>query len=269
MISVGERRYYLLMIQTMGDRLRQARKAAGFTSAESAAKALGMSASTYRSHENGQNNFGPEEAIPYGRKFKVSPSYLLTGETQISGADDDNIRISVPGYMEHDSFPPESRSYADFSDGSSGEKIPEIDLVAGMGGGGLATTTVSERNGIAIASEMVRAQWELPPWVLQKMNVRAMNVACFPCQGDSMAPTISDGDVVFIDTRHRVPSPPGIYALADEFGGVVVKRVEVVSNPRDEQIKVRVSSDNPLYRDKELGLDEIAIIGRYICRVAF
>lgn len=253
------------MMQAMSERLRKARQEAGFSSAESAAKALGMSPSTYRSHENGQNNFGPEEAVQYGRKFKVSPSYLLTGETlAVEGAGNS----PVPGYIEHESFPPEKKSYAEFHD-FSGHKIPEIDLVAGMGGGGLATTSLSEKNGIAIASEMIRAQWEIPTWVLQKMNVRSRNVACFPCQGDSMSPTISDGDVVFVDTRHRVPSPPGVYALADEFGGVVVKRVEVISNPRDEQVKVRVSSDNPLYRDKELALDEIAILGRYICRFAF
>lgn len=81
-----------------------------------------------------------------------------------------------------------------------------------------------------------------------------------------MSPTIQDGDVVFVDTRHKVPSPPGIYVLADEFGGVVTKRLEVTSRPSDETVTVRISSDNPNHNDRELTLDEIHIIGRYIGR---
>jgi phage repressor protein C with HTH and peptisase S24 domain len=98
------------------------------------------------------------------------------------------------------------------------------------------------------------------------MGVRPQHVAAFPSRGDSMTPTIEDGDVVFVDTRHRVPSPPGIYALADEFGGVVVKRLEVTSRPGDEMIKVQISSDNPRHTTRELNLDEIQIVGRYIGR---
>ena len=81
-----------------------------------------------------------------------------------------------------------------------------------------------------------------------------------------MSPTIMDGDVVFIDTRHRVPSPPGVYALVDEFGGVIVKRLEVVSKPREDPIVIRVSSDNPFHGERELTLDEINIIGLFLGR---
>ena len=81
-----------------------------------------------------------------------------------------------------------------------------------------------------------------------------------------MLPLIDDGDVVFADTRHRVPSPPGVYVLADQFGGVVVKNLEVVSRPNEEPIMVRVSSNNTKYRDSELTLDEIFIIGMYVGR---
>lgn len=144
--------------------------------------------------------------------------------------------------------------------------IPEIDLVAGLGGGGLAAIEQTSRNGITFAKEVVRDHWRLPDWMLSRLNVKSGHVAAFPCQGDSMTPTIGDGDVVFVDTRHRVPSPPGLYALADEFGGVVVKRLEVTSRPADENVTVSVSSDNPRHMTRELNLSEIHIIGRYIGR---
>lgn len=144
--------------------------------------------------------------------------------------------------------------------------ISEIDLVAGLGGGGIAAIEASSNNGITFAKEVVRDYWRLPDWMLSRLGVQAPHIACFPSRGDSMQPTIIDGDVVFIDTRHRVPSPPGIYALADEFGGVILKRLEVVSRPNDETITIHISSDNPKHRSRELTLPEVEILGRYIGR---
>ena len=148
----------------------------------------------------------------------------------------------------------------------AGKDIPEIDLIAGLGGGGMAIVENTSRNGITFHKEAVRDHWRLPEWMLGRMGVQAPHVAAFPSRGDSMTPTIEDGDVVFIDTRHRVPSPPGVYALADEFGGVVVKRLEVTSSPGSETITVQISSDNPRHMTRVLNLDEIQIIGRYIGR---
>ncbi|AUX76376.1 S24 family peptidase [Sinorhizobium fredii] len=144
--------------------------------------------------------------------------------------------------------------------------IPEIDLVAGLGAGGFSALEQTSRNGITFAKEVVRDHWRLPEWMLARMGVKALHVAAFPAQGDSMSPTIADGDVVFIDTRHRVPSPDGIYALADEFGGVVVKRLEVTSRPGAETVTVKIISDNPRHSEREFTLDEIHIVGRYIGR---
>ncbi|MCS0459503.1 S24 family peptidase [Rhizobium favelukesii] len=144
--------------------------------------------------------------------------------------------------------------------------IDEIDVTAGLGGGGLSVIENTTQNGITFHREVVRDVWRLPDWMLGRFNARPQHIKAFPSQGDSMTPTINDGDVVFVDTRHRVPSPPGVYALADEFGGVVVKRLEVISRPGDEIITVQISSDNPRHTTRELNLDEIQIIGRYIGR---
>lgn len=144
--------------------------------------------------------------------------------------------------------------------------IPEIDLVAGLGAGGFVALEQTSKNGITFSKEVVRDHWRLPEWMLSRMGVKAPHVAAFPAQGDSMTPTIADGDVVFVDTRHRVPSPDGIYALADEFGGVVVKRLEVTSRPGAETVTVKIISDNARHSERELTLDEIHIVGRYIGR---
>ncbi|APH71419.1 XRE family transcriptional regulator [Aquibium oceanicum] len=147
------------------------------------------------------------------------------------------------------------------------DAIPEVDVTAGLGGGGLTTLAETMINGATFSTEVIRDHWRLPSWLLARWNVRSRHVAVLQCQGDSMMPTINDGDPIFIDTRHRVPSPPGVYALADEFGGVIVKRLEVTSRPGEDPVRVLVSSDNKNHQSRELTMGEIAIIGRYLGRL--
>lgn len=64
----------------MNDRLKSARKSAGFPTATSAIDHFHWSSSTYRAHENGQNNFKVEDATKYGKAYGVSAAWLLTGE---------------------------------------------------------------------------------------------------------------------------------------------------------------------------------------------
>lgn len=66
-------------METMSDRLRKARVAAGFDSARAAAMFFGWVVSTYSAHENGQNDFKTPQAIVYARAFKTTPEYLQFG----------------------------------------------------------------------------------------------------------------------------------------------------------------------------------------------
>ncbi len=65
----------------MNERLRNARIAAGFASATDAIDYCKWKGSTYRAHENGQNNFNVEYATRYGKAYGVSASWLLLGES--------------------------------------------------------------------------------------------------------------------------------------------------------------------------------------------
>ena len=65
----------------MNERLRNARIAAGFASATDAIDYCKWKGSTYRAHENGQNNFNVEYATKYGKAYGVSASWLLLGES--------------------------------------------------------------------------------------------------------------------------------------------------------------------------------------------
>lgn len=140
--------------------------------------------------------------------------------------------------------------------------VPQIDVTAGMGGGGITGEINTDHNGITISADQVSGTWGLPDFIYARIGVPAKRLAALPVQGDSMLPTLRDGDVIFVDTGHRSPSPDGIYALSDDFGGVIVKRLE--SHGGDG--RVRIISDNPLHQPYERSIEEMFIFGRYVGR---
>lgn len=140
--------------------------------------------------------------------------------------------------------------------------VPQIDVTAGMGGGGIVGHINVEHNGITVSADQVSGLWGLPEFIYARIGVPAKRLAALPVQGDSMTPTLKDGDVIFVDTGHRQPSPDGIYALSDDFGGVVVKRLEAHGGDG----RVRIISDNPLHQTYERSIEELFIFGRYVGR---
>jgi transcriptional regulator with XRE-family HTH domain len=144
---------------------------------------------------------------------------------------------------------------------------PQLDVTAGMGAGGI--TIVSEgvrgKSGMTFAAEDISDYWRVPPVILASMgNVKATDITFVPCQGDSMAPTLLEGDVVVVDTRHRWPSPDGLYALTDPFGGIIVKRLHVTDEGSEDERVVMVVSDNPKHDTRRVSLAELRIVGRVI-----
>lgn len=86
-------------MDTKGKRLKWARSEAGFRSARAAALAMGMAVPTYNSHERagepGAREYDEEDAARYGRRFKVSASWLLFGEGRATRA----TTIDIVGFV--------------------------------------------------------------------------------------------------------------------------------------------------------------------------
>lgn len=239
--------------------------------ATAAAEAIGVPYGTYSGHESGTRGFDEEDAKRYGKAYRVRPEWILLGEGPMEPG-----RKSIV-----DSFAPEDDERRatgddrpDLQPGIAHDVgatvivprggVVEIDIEAGLGGGGLATETyVRTPDGNQFPADAVRGVWQLPEHVFTQMRSRSQNVRCFPVQGDSMLDTLDEGDFVFVDVAHRVPSPPGIYALDDGFGGVIVKRLEVVDEEDGEPI-VRVISDNDRYAERRERADSLRIVGRYV-----
>lgn len=86
--------------KTQGERLTEARIAAGFADAKAAANAFGWNYSTYSQHERDQRGLRPQIAEKYAKRFKVSPAWLLMGEADNSEAKELHETINVHALAE-------------------------------------------------------------------------------------------------------------------------------------------------------------------------
>lgn len=66
-------------MKTVHDRLIEARKAAGFHTAQAAADSMGIKYPTYAGHENGASGIRASSLARYAKKYGVSTDWLLTG----------------------------------------------------------------------------------------------------------------------------------------------------------------------------------------------
>jgi hypothetical protein len=144
-------------------------------------------------------------------------------------------------------------------------EIPQIASRIGMGTGTDEPTIEIPSGDGSVAAVPVLGTWKIPRNVLQrrlKGAVSALHIV--ECEGDSMEPRIHDGDFVFIDTSRQVPSPPGIFALNDGFGQTL-KRLEII--PNSDPPRVKIIPENQNHSTYERSLEEVRIIGRYLCRL--
>ena len=77
-------------------RLREARIAAGFENATEAAERFGWEVVTYRSHENGIRGLRTSVAAQYAKAYKVSYTWLATGEGPMRGPGIDAAIMVLP-----------------------------------------------------------------------------------------------------------------------------------------------------------------------------
>jgi len=84
-------------------------------------------------------------------------------------------------------------------------------------------------------------------------NIHALNVV-----GDSMEPTLNDGDIVFMDRDSTNPNRNGVYIVSTP-AGVFVKRLQLKSDGA-----VALVSDNTSYSDELVNATDITVLGKVV-----
>ncbi|MBI1425806.1 MAG: helix-turn-helix domain-containing protein [Gammaproteobacteria bacterium] len=210
------------------DRLQEARKSAGYDNPTDAARAFGWTVSTYLAHENGSRGIRYDVAERYGKAFKVSAAWLLSGNEKLTTAE-----------------------FLQFTEHKNYVEIKELDVTAGAGGG-----TLAESDG-----ENAIGTWSIPESSVQGYLPDARGVRIIQVVGDSMVPEFVPGQRIFVNVSDRVPSPPGVFVVWDGFG-LVIKRCMMI--PHSDPPRVRLTSTNQEYPPYEVTVEEAYIQGRVI-----
>ncbi|MHA6907413.1 S24 family peptidase [Ralstonia pseudosolanacearum] len=101
----------------------------------------------------------------------------------------------------------------------------------------------------------------LESWATALLGSDLSRVRLVTVRGDSMQPTLSAGDVLFVDAGQRAYSTDGLYVLS-RGGNVFVKRLQMRSRG-----VLAVISDNAVYPVELLAdrdLDDVVICGRVL-----
>lgn len=124
------------------------------------------------------------------------------------------------------------------------------------------TVEASAGGGAQVISEKTEEYYYFRrSWIRNRLMTAPASLRLLFVRGDSMEPTLHDGDIILTDISKTIPSPPGIFVLFDGLG-LVAKRLEYVNG--SEPPAVRIISDNPQYGAYERPVADMRIIGRVV-----
>jgi len=132
-------------------------------------------------------------------------------------------------------------------------KIPQFDVAASAGMGAFVDGEPE--------IEMVRVDKD---WLENQLKVRPEDASLIFVRGDSMMPTLNNGDVLLVSSNVEQIGD-GIYVLHSD-GLLQVKRVQ-----RQPGGQIRVTSDNPAYQPYVVNLadesSDFRIVGKVVWTV--
>jgi phage repressor protein C with HTH and peptisase S24 domain len=196
--------------------------------------------------ERGEDYAGLSRLI--GKNPAYIQQFIKRGTPRKLDEDDRRTIARYLGVSEELLGGPDSRQSDDGADGMV--RVPRLDVTASAGHGAIA-------EGEAVVSHIAFD----PNWLRQLCKGGTNNLSFIRVQGDSMSPTLADGDDILVDGADGAERlRDGIYVLRRE-DTLMVKRVAV--NPF--AARATVSSDNPAYPEwRDCELSTLAIIGRVI-----
>lgn len=239
--------------EEMKNRLKEWRERRGLT-LQKVADHLGTQPPQIHKLESGKLKLKAETLTALAELYKCSPGELLVSKKmgELTTASQITTKLSRNKHKDND-----PQFTLDI------HKVIEIDVRVGAGGGGEAQLEAfSPDNRNVILREVVRGEWGFPvTYLASEVRIAPEMGRIVEVRGDSMEPTLHNGDRIMVNVADRVPSPPGIFVLWDGLG-VIVKRVEYI--PGTEPARITISSDNPRAQPRayERTVDEIQVLGR-------
>ena len=213
----------------IGNRLKTARKAVGFSSAKDAAIALGISYPTYVAHENGNRGISRNTLELYAKRFYVTIDWLISGGNDAvfnphKRKIDEKLSfiMKATGWRQNDLAERLSVAQASVSRWFSGsdprgeqrDKINEIynEITGNTGVTGntqiLSKSYVPLMGYIGAGAKIKPDMGQMPAdgfGVIEVPFQMPTDMMAFRVRGDGMLPVYQDGNVVFVYKYQRKP----------------------------------------------------------------
>jgi phage repressor protein C with HTH and peptisase S24 domain len=122
-----------------------------------------------------------------------------------------------------------------------------------------AEARLSAGDGALVFSEDFAESYSFRRDWLHRVATSLDNVLLMAVLGDSMYPTIQEGDMVMVDRGRDYPHSGKIFAFTPGDDLIQIKRLE----SRGEKIRI-ISDNSSLYQPFDLPSDQIRIIGQVI-----
>lgn len=123
----------------------------------------------------------------------------------------------------------------------------------------MLSTTACCGSGSDFVDENIIGKWMLPiPDFRQLTYSTPQNIKMIRVVGDSMNPTLKDGDWVFVDLSQKEITIDGIYLIRLSTG-LAVKRIQSGIGEN-----IIILSDNPKYQALNVSISEAEIVGKII-----
>lgn len=231
----------------IGERIRKERELLGLTQTEFAA--LGGAS------KNSQLSWEKEIAFPNAKIMAAWASagadvaYILSGEKSqntVPNKSDDEI-THYPSPKPHTHIVSESTPQAYIDEFVH---VPRYDVSASAGAGAVV-------NDESIVDHLAFKR----EWIVRTLGLDPKRLALLDVVGDSMTPTINDGDLILLDTREGQALAEGIYVI-NFSNSLLVKRLRMRLSG-----VVDVVSDNERYGVETISgeqLNTLQIVGRVV-----
>jgi repressor LexA len=170
-----------------------------------------------------------------GRNAAYLQQYLVRGSPRLLAESDRALLARYFGVAEARLGGPEPDGLVE---------VPRLDVGASAGPGGL------------VEGEARRRPGALSPALLRELGVRAEAASMIRVKGDSMLPTLADGDEILVDRdRRRVEGRGGVFVIRLD-GELMVKRLRVVVGG------IELVSDNPEWKTRLVAARDLDVVGR-------
>lgn len=228
--------------------MRRLRDKLGVTSDAELASALGMKPNAFSNRKkNGSVPFEEIVAIADERRLDLGLLFSPAGSRNVEHPNDS---VDSDGYPPLRVKSPATAEEPRIIEDLGFVMVPRYEVRASAG------------HGAVIHSEQIVDYLAFrADWIHTALGVAQKDLALIEVHGDSMEPTLSNGDLILLDMRHEKVMDNSVYAIQLN-GGLLVKRIQRKLNG-----SIIVKSDNPRYEPESLDpteADQLRVVGRVV-----